>query len=43
MKKKKDCNRDLEIRKTQIIEFRCKECGYKNKIIAKDKKWKYEN
>jgi len=39
----KNCKEDLEFHKTTIIKFRCKKCGYKNKIVAKDKKWKREN
>lgn len=37
-----DCDHGLEEKETRIIEFRCKECGYKNKVVAIGE-WRFKN
>ncbi len=42
-KKIKDCDHPLKKRKTEIIDFRCDECGYEKQVVVKDKEFKMSN
>ena len=37
---KHDCKTRLQTKETKTIRIRCEDCGYKNKIVVKQIKWK---